>query len=53
MPRAHSPDRFDLYLQLPTNELEWEFDRINHLAPQDLSFLINPRRLRGSDFLMR
>ncbi len=22
MPRAQSPDRFDLYLQLPTNELE-------------------------------
>lgn len=53
MPETPSPDRFDLYLQLPTSELEWQFDRIGHLTPQDLYFFINPRRLRGSDFLMR
>ncbi len=52
----HKPDRpdwFDLYLQSPVGELEWEFDRLGYFAPEDLDYLINPRRLRGSDFLMR
>ncbi len=53
MPMTNLPDWFDLYLQLPTGELEWEYGQIGHFAPEDLEFLINPRRLRGSDFLMR
>jgi hypothetical protein len=44
---------FNLYLQLPTEELWWEFGRSDHFPPEELGFLINPRRLRGSDFLMR
>lgn len=47
------PDSFNLYLQLPADELVWEIGRIEHLAPDEVTFLINPRRLRGSDFLMR
>jgi hypothetical protein len=47
------PDWFDLYLQLPTKELEWQLDCASHFVPEDLDLLINPRRLRGSDFLMR
>jgi hypothetical protein len=47
------PDLFNLYLELPTVELEWEFEGSNYLAPDEIEFLINPRRLRGSDFLMR
>jgi hypothetical protein len=50
---CNQPDFFDLYLQLPTDELVWELGRLDHLAPDEISFLINPRRLRGSDFLMR
>jgi hypothetical protein len=44
---------FNLYLELPTNELEWEFDPSTYLISEEISYLINPRRLRGSDFLMR
>jgi hypothetical protein len=46
-------DFFDLYLQLPTAELTWELAKSDCFAPAELDFLINPRRLRGSDFLMR
>lgn len=31
----------------------WELSQLAHFMPADLDFLINPRRLRGSDFLMR
>jgi hypothetical protein len=44
---------FNEYLQLPMGELEWEFRRTDLFPPEDVFFLINPRRLRGSDFLMR
>jgi hypothetical protein len=44
---------FDLYLQLPTDELVWEFGGADQIAPDEIDFLINPQRLRGSDFLMR
>jgi len=47
------PDFFNLYLQLPRDELVWEFSGWHRLAPDEIGFLINPRRLRGSDFLMR
>jgi hypothetical protein len=53
MSKLHQPDFFNLYLQLPADELVWEFGRTDHLAPDEIRFLINPRRLRGSDFLMR
>jgi hypothetical protein len=53
MHRFHQPDLFSLYLQLPADELVWELGRVDHLAPDEVSFLVNPRRLRGSDFLMR
>jgi len=46
-------DAFDLYLQLPTSELIWEIGGAVYLSPSEIDFLINPRRLRGSDFLMR
>ena len=48
-----STDFFNLYLQLPTDELVWELDESERFAAEELDFLINPRRLRGSDFLMR
>lgn len=53
MHKFKHPDYFNLYLQLPVTELEWEFDGRDHFTPDELGFLINPRRLRGSDFLMR
>jgi len=53
MRKCYQPDFFNLYLQLPTDELVWELGRVDHLAPGEIGFLINPRRLRGSDFLMR
>jgi len=46
-------DLFNLYLQLPSDELVWELATWTGFEPEDLSFLVNPRRLRGSDFLMR
>jgi len=46
-------DYFNLYLQLPTSELIWEIGGAVHLSPDHIDFIINPRRLRGSDFLMR
>lgn len=48
-----SLDWFDYYLQLANEELEWEIDRSDWFVPAELDYLINPRRLRGSDFLMR
>jgi len=55
-PKTSKPthlDSFNLYLQLPTCELIWEIGVAVHLSPDEIGFLINPRRLRGSDFLMR
>jgi len=46
-------DCFNLYLQLPESELIWETEGAVYLPPDEIYFLINPRRLRGSDFLMR
>jgi hypothetical protein len=46
-------DPFDLYLQLPVEELVWEIPESVVLPESDLEYLVNPRRLRGSDFLMR
>lgn len=46
-------DLFTAYLQLPTDELEWEFGGADHFVLDEGDFLINPRRLRGNDFLMR
>lgn len=43
---------FNSYLELPTDELIWEIESA-HFIPDDIGYLINPRRLRGSDFLMR
>jgi hypothetical protein len=53
MHKFRQPNYFNLYLQLPATELEWEFDGSDHFTPDEIGFLINPRRLRGSDFLMR
>ncbi len=46
-------DYFNLYLQLPTSELIWEICGAVPPSPDEIDFIINPRRLRGSDFLMR
>jgi hypothetical protein len=46
-------DFFNSYLQLPTDELAWEIGHIDYLSPERLAYVINPRRLRGSDSLMR
>ncbi|MGH9877065.1 MAG: AccI family restriction endonuclease [Nitrososphaerales archaeon] len=46
-------DFFNSYLELPAYELTWEFEQIPYPLPEEIEFLINPRRLRGSDFLMR
>lgn len=46
-------DLFNLYLQLPNDELIWELERTPCFALDVTDFVINPRRLRGSDFLMR
>jgi hypothetical protein len=51
--RLPEPDPFTSCLQLSIDELSWEFGRLDHFAPSELGYLINPRRLRGSDFLMR
>lgn len=53
MHKSDKPDLFSLYLQLPADELVWEFGGASLFAPDELDFLINPQRLRGSDFLMR
>ncbi len=46
-------DLFNLYLQLPEDELWWELPIKLELPLEGITFRINPRRLRGSDFLMR
>jgi hypothetical protein len=46
-------DYFDEYLQLPISELEWDYGPAKPFELMDIHYLINPRRLRGSDFLMR
>jgi hypothetical protein len=55
MDSAYTSSLFDYFLQLSLKEIEWEF-----VAPtptlkitEPFDFIINPRRLRGSDFLMR
>jgi hypothetical protein len=53
VPKRNKPDLFNLYLQLPADELAWEFGGVGYFAPDEIDFLINPQRLRGSDFLMR
>jgi hypothetical protein len=45
-------DHFNAYLELADNELAWEID-LARSDSDDIDYLINPRRLRGSDFLMR
>ena len=44
---------FEIYLELSCEELAWESDGVAHLELADIDYLINPRRLRGSDYLMR
>jgi hypothetical protein len=51
--RSQTHDLFAIYLELLTSELFWEFDSTERFSPDEIDFLINPRRLRGSDFLMR
>lgn len=53
MQNVDDRDFFNLYLQLATEELDWELVGLQHFALADPDYLINPRRLRGSDFLMR
>jgi len=53
MTRIQRPDYFNLYLELPDDELLWEVAVAQVLLSEEGDFLINPRRLRGSDFLMR
>lgn len=53
--KTKSIDLFNKFLQLPEVEITWEFPLviIDKITKEDLVFVINPRRLRGSDFLMR
>ena len=44
-------DSFEKILTVPLQELEFELRGVGHVPWAD--FLLNPRRLRGSDFLMR
>lgn len=53
MSRTPPSDLFNLFLQLPEDELVWEVAAEPHLPLAENDFLVNPRRLRGSDFLMR
>jgi len=46
-------DLFNEHLQLPVSDLTWELEAAKSFAADDLDYLVNPRRLRGSDFLMR
>jgi hypothetical protein len=46
-------DTFNEWLQLPIGELTWELPVRKLPLLEDIGYLINPRRLRGSDFLMR
>jgi hypothetical protein len=51
--KSVSSNLFNLYLQLPTTDLVWEISIKARPVTAETAFLINPRRLRGSDFLMR
>lgn len=42
---------FEIVLSIPTEDIEFEFR--GHAALPWGDYLLNPRRLRGSDFLMR
>ena len=53
MQSSSQVDLFSLYLQLPEADLIWEISAADHFSPDNLEYVINPRRLRGSDFLMR
>ena len=48
-------DIFNEFLQIPEVEITWDFPFIplDQLKIEEIVFIINPRRLRGSDFLMR
>lgn len=52
---SHMPqsDLFNRFLQLSADELVWEVAPEPHLPLAETDYLVNPRRLRGSDFLMR
>jgi hypothetical protein len=50
---AYTIPLFDYFLQLARAELEWEFVTPETESHEPFDFLINPRRLRGSDFWMR
>lgn len=47
----NSTHPFDVALSVPLEDLQIELSSVGHLPWSD--FLLNPRRLRGSDFLMR
>ncbi len=53
MKSNHDTDFFHQFLQLSISDLQWEFIAPEFETSESLDFLINPRRLRGSDFLMR
>lgn len=53
MDSTYTTSLFDYFLQLPLSELEWHFTAPKDEHVQPFDFVINPRRLRGSDFLMR
>ncbi|MBI4672262.1 MAG: AccI family restriction endonuclease [Chloroflexi bacterium] len=53
MDLVHTTSPFDYFLQLSRAELEWELVAPELESREPFDFLINPRRLRGSDFLMR
>jgi hypothetical protein len=48
-----SHDSFSACLRLPTDDLTWDLAWGDVLPSDAVSYYINPRRLRGSDFLMR
>jgi hypothetical protein len=51
--RETDTNYFNTFLQLSNDELVWEIGDVVYFEPDEIDFLINPRRLRGSDFLMR
>jgi len=53
MQSSEECDLFSRALQLPTDQLSWEVDISTRLPLAGIDFVLNPRRLRGSDFLMR
>jgi hypothetical protein len=48
-------DNFNIYLQLPESELTWQIPATPRLSLSldEVNYLVNPQRIRGSDFLMR